>query len=261
MERSGMLKESDQTIQQTTVILPYFDSEVPVLCLLDGTRYLPVVALCKMLGLRANTHIPRWRRLVLWSNAQKLPWRAPTGRTHIVWCLHLGALPFLCACFNWSLVTPLRQAQLREATDAWLKAMEQAQQEMLTGYRQMRRLLFEFLAAYANAESMLSRAALLLAPRLDSSDARIQLEQRISYGHTLIQQATDHARETLHAQATIPIVDVVELSKYGEVMGTCSLPLFPIVPRGERAQFFEYLNLLSNWHREFAAFLKSVSAL
>ena len=44
--------EIKQVIQQTTMILPYFDEEVPVLCLQDGTRHIPVVALCRMLGLR-----------------------------------------------------------------------------------------------------------------------------------------------------------------------------------------------------------------
>jgi hypothetical protein len=47
-----MLKVSDQTIQQTTVILPYFDSEVPVLCLGEGAHYISVTMLCKMPGMR-----------------------------------------------------------------------------------------------------------------------------------------------------------------------------------------------------------------
>src|ERR1700730_9901839 len=119
------------------MVLPYFDHEVPVLCLGDGGRYIPVVSLCKMLGLRSDTHIPRWRKLMLWCNARKLPWRTPTGQTRLVWCLHLGAFPFLCCCFNWSLVTPLRQEQLRQATDAWDKVTDQAYQKMLTEYRQM----------------------------------------------------------------------------------------------------------------------------
>ena len=84
-----MTEHTEQVIQQTTMILPYFDHEVPVLCLEDGARYIPVVALCKMLGLRADTHIPRWRKLMLWCNARKLPWRTPTGHTRHVRCLHL----------------------------------------------------------------------------------------------------------------------------------------------------------------------------
>ncbi len=182
---------------------------------------------------RADTHIPRWRKLVLWCNARKLPWRTPTGRTRIVWCLHLGAFPFFCSCFNWSLVTPLRQAQLQQATDAWLKVMEQAQQEILTEYRQMRRLLFEFLTAYTNANTILSRSALHLSLLLDSSNAQVQLEELVAYGRDLIQEATNHARKMLHEQDAMPIMDTVELDKDGQVVEIFSLPLFPLVPREE----------------------------
>ena len=264
MVRRPLVKKGEvleQVVQQATLTLPHFHYKMPVLYLTDGAAYIPVVEFCKMLGLRSETHIPRWRRRMVWCHARKLPWRAPTGRMRLVWCLHLGALPFLCACFNWSLVPPLRQAQLREATDAWLKATQKAQQELLIEYRQMRRLLFEFLAAYADAEDILSRSALQLIPRLGSSEARIELEQRLCYGRTLIQQATDHARKMLHEQAAIPILDVVELGRNGEAVETGSLPLFPAVPREERAQFFDSLNRLSTWHREFAAFVKRAGAL
>jgi hypothetical protein len=54
-----------QTVRQATIMLPYFDEEVPVLYLEDGKAYLPVRSLCCMLGLRAETHIPWWRKLVL----------------------------------------------------------------------------------------------------------------------------------------------------------------------------------------------------
>ncbi len=206
---------------------------------------------------RADTHIPRWRKLVLWCNARKLPWRTPTGRTRIVWCLHLGAFLFFYSCFNWSIVTPLRQAQLQQATDAWLKAIEQAQQERLTEYRQIRRLLFEFLTTYTNADTMLSRSALHLSLLLDSSNTQVQLEELIAYGRDLIQEATNHARKMLYEQDAMLIMDAAELDNDGQMVEICSLPLFAVVPREERTQFFEHLKLLSHWHQEFAALLRS----
>src|SRR5258708_20054698 len=113
------------SIRQATIVLPYFDEEVPVLYLADGTAYLPVRSLCRMLGLRAETHIPRWQKLVLWPSARKLPLQTARGR-HIVWCLHVGALPFCCVSFTSSLVPPERREQLRQATDAWQEAVAQA---------------------------------------------------------------------------------------------------------------------------------------
>ena len=139
---------TDQVVGQTTITIPYFEHEVPALYTSDGTFYIPVIALCQMLGLSANVHIPRWRTLMLWHHARKLPLRTPTGRTRVVWCLHAGAIPFWCCSFDWSLVTTRRQTQLHRAFETWLVAVGQAQQEMLREYRQIRRQLFEFLTAY-----------------------------------------------------------------------------------------------------------------
>src|SRR6266516_7157307 len=147
-EEDSMRGKQRQAIQQTTIILPYFDEEVAALYLADGTAYLPVRALCRMLGLRAETHIPRWRKLVLWASARKLPLQTARGQ-RIVWCLHRGALPFWCACFNWSLVAPLRREQLRQATDAWQEDVAQANRLMLDRYRSLRRLLFAILETYS----------------------------------------------------------------------------------------------------------------
>jgi hypothetical protein len=41
-----------KVLRQSTLILPIFHAEVPVLTIEDGTAYIPVIALCHMLGLR-----------------------------------------------------------------------------------------------------------------------------------------------------------------------------------------------------------------
>ncbi len=92
--------ENKLIVQQGVITLPYFDEEVPIVYLADGASYIPVVALCRMLGLRPRTHMPRWRRLFLWEQARKLPLRTEQRGTRGVWCLHLGALLFWCSCFN-----------------------------------------------------------------------------------------------------------------------------------------------------------------
>ena len=194
-EEQRVSGQQEQGVKQATTVLPYFDEEVPVLYLADGTAYLPVKSLCHMLGLRAETYIPRWRKLVLWANARKLPLQTARGQ-RIVWCLHMGALPFWCACFNWSFVSIERREQLRQATDAWLKDVEQAQRLLLDRYRSLRRLLFAFLNAYSDAETWLDRWALHLSCSLDIASS-LQLEQLLSQGKTLISQATAQARRYL----------------------------------------------------------------
>jgi hypothetical protein len=247
------LDELAQCVRQATIILPYFHYEVPVLYVGDGTHYIPVIALCEMLGLRADTHIPRWRKLLLWTNARKLLLRTARGK-RIVWCLHLGALPFWCACFNWSLVPVVRREQLRQATDAWLEDVEQAHQLMLDRYSSLRRYLFEFLVSYSDAEPWLDQWALHLSASLDVTSFR-QLELLLSQGKTLIGQAIAQARKMVQELAIAPMIDMVKIDTSGKLADTCSLPLFPVVPREDREQFFTYLSKFAQWCQGMAAFM------
>ena len=247
------MDELAQCIRQATITLPYFDYEVPVLYVDDGTPYIPVIALCEMLGLRANVHIPRWRKLLLWANARKLPLTTTRGK-RIVWCLHQGALPFWCACFNWSLVAPTRCEQLRQATDAWLEDVAQAHQLMLDRYRSLRRYLFVFLVAYSDVEDGLRHWQLRLSPTLDVA-ASTQLETLIFQGCMIIDRATAQARKMLQEQAMTPIVDVATLNANGEVTETGTLPLLPVVSNEDSEQFFAYISKLTQWHKGMITFL------
>jgi hypothetical protein len=252
-EENNMRGKHSRALRQTSIVLPYFDEEVPVLYLADGTAYLPVRPLCRMLGLRPETHIPRWRRLVLWTNARKLPLQTARGE-RLVWCLHMGALPFWCACFNWSLVSVGRREQLRRATDAWQEDVALAQQLLLDRYRLLRQYLFEFLASYSDAEAWLDQWALHVSSSLDGASAH-QFELLLSRGKTLIGEATAQARKMVQEQATAPIVDVVTLAANGAVIETdTSFPLFPVVPREDREQFFASVRKLAQWHREIGVF-------
>ncbi len=252
-EEDSMRGKQRQAIQQTTMMLPYFDEEVPVFYLADGTAYLPVRALCRMLGLRAETHIPLWRKLVLWAGARKLPLQTARAQ-RIVWCLHRGALPFWCACFNWSVVAPLRREQLRQATDAWLEDVAQAHLLLLERYRSVRRYLFVFLNAYSEAETWLDRWALHLSASLDIASA-CRLELLLSRGKTLISQATVQARKMVQEQAMAPVVDMITLDAAGAGTEIGTLPLFPVVPREDCEQFLVSLRRLAHWHQKMAGLI------
>ncbi len=255
-EEDSMRGKLRQAIQQTTMMLPCFEEEVPVLYLADGTAYLPVRALCRMLGLRAETHIPRWRKLVLWASARKLPLQTARGQ-RIVWCIERGALPFWCACFSWSLVAPLRREQLRHATEVWLEDVAQAHQLLLERYQALRRFLFAFLEAYSDAETRLDQWALHLSASIDLISSH-QLELLLSHGKTIIGQATAHARKMVQEQVMAPIVDVVTLDSNGAVAEAGTLPLFPVVPSEDREQFFAYIRQLTIWHKEMITFIEKL---
>jgi hypothetical protein len=251
------MDEQAHCVRQATITLPFFDYEVPVLSLDDGRRYIPVIALCEMLGLRANAYIPRWRKLVLWANARKLPLSTNRGK-RIVWCLHLGALPFWCACFHWSFVSSERRKQLQQATDAWLKDIAQAHQQMQEDYRSLRRDLFTFLIAYSDVEDRLRQWQIRLSPILDVAASK-QFEMLTTQGCVIIDRATTQARKILHEQAMTPTVDVFTLNANGEVTESGTLPLFPVVAREESERFFECISHLTQWYRDIAAFLQKES--
>ncbi len=251
-------RKQGQDLRQETIVLPYFDEEVPVLYLADGTAYLPVKSLCHMLGLRAETHIPRWRKLVLWANACKLPLHTARGQ-RMVWCLHIGALPFWCVCFNWSLVAPARHEQLRQATDAWQEDVAQAQQLLLERYRSLRRYLFGFLEAYSDAETWLDQWMLHLSSSLDIVSSR-QIELLLSQGRTLIGEATTQARKMVQEQTIAPIMDLVTIDASGEVTEIRTLPLFPVVAREDREQFFASMRKLAQRYLDMAAFINKLKS-
>ena len=251
------MEEQKENIRQETVTLAYFDYEVPVLYLSDETAYIPVIELCKMLGLRADTHIPRWRRLFLWSNARKLPYRTSKRGKRMVWCLHGGALLFWFSCFDWSLVLPERRVQLEHAMDAGTKILGQAHQKMLSRYKGIRKQLFEFLTTYADIETTLPRFSVSFHIHLNDFDICIAWEDLISQGKTLIDQAIMHARSMLQEQATNPVVDAYNVNAQGEVIEELSLPLFPVVREEDVAIFFENLERISQWYQQIMDFLSS----
>src|SRR5260370_26439307 len=131
---------------------------------------------------------------------------------------------------------------------------------MLREYRQIRRLLFEFLTAYVDAESLLSQADLHLCRLLHSIDEQLQFKELIDRGRSLIREATNHARSMLYAQASIPLIDVMRLNRDGHVEEEAfSLPVFPVILPEERTQFFTYLERLRVWNLELATALKSIA--
>lgn len=252
----------ERNIRQTSTVLPYFNQEVPLLCLEDGTSYIPVAVLCNLFGLHAGTYIPRWRKSMLWRiHAKKLPCSTPAGRTWPVWCLRLGALPFWCGCFDWSLTSLERQEQLHQATKAWCEMLEQIHLDKLSYDKHMCCLLVEFLTAYESLEANLSPLATHLDPTLDRFDLCIQFEEFLAQGKALIQQATDHARHMLQKQATSPMAGAIKLDKDGHVLEELSLPLFPVFLKKDCATFFTYVEQLSQWHQQLTTFLEEQGIL
>lgn len=226
----------DKSVRQATILLPHFNYEMPIIYLEGEEGYVPVRAVCEMLGIRADTRIRRWRHLLLWEGARKLPWRRAGQRTYLVWCLHLGALPFLYCCMDWSYVLPECREQLRQATDEALDVLDQAHQRQRARYRQLRQLLFPFLVKMEGADQRLQEKALELSASL-SQVSQKRLNIFVYLGCQLIQEATTAAKNMLHEMGNSWIVDAVHIDE-GHVTDTFSIPLCPILPKEEDIDAF-----------------------
>jgi len=253
------MSEQIQDVRQTIMKLPYFNEEVPVLYLSDGTPYIPVVILCRILGIQADGRIRRWRKLLFWNSTCKLPLQTEKRGKRVVWCLPFGAFPLWLSCINWNAVLPERRKQLLNARDELTELPKRVHLEMLVHYRQVRRFLFWFLVTYENADIFLEQWVQQLQPVIDGDEA-IWLEELVAEGRSIINEAIDVARKMLRDQEGIPIVDAWKVDHYGNVLKTFSLPLLPIVSQEDEEQLIQCINMLKEWYQDIRTFFGDIYA-
>ena len=197
----------EQAIRQESVTLPHFHYDVPVLYLADRDPYVPVIAICQMLGIRADIHIPRWRKSLLWATARKLSVYLPKRGKHLVWCLPLGEMPFLYSCFNWQHASPERRAQLLQAAEEGSRISEIIYQEMQQRYKATLHLLFTVLTNFTDFDANLQRCATKLASLLDD-ELHLWLNEYIERGRSLFRDrrlcATDTRGSRKYANCGCP---------------------------------------------------------
>ena len=247
------MDESEEVIEQATITLPFLDDEVPALYLVDRRPYIPVFAVCHALGIRADTYIRRWQKLVLWVTARKLPFQTEKRGKRLVWCLLISEVPYLYGLFDWQMVSPERRLQLHRATEEQVKLADLAYQEMQQRYKTVRQALFTFLTTFADIDALLQQYTDLVLPILDD-ESSLALAALIDRGRSLFQEVRAHARNMLHEQGKLPIVDAVKIDVDNNVIDTFSMPLLPIVPHEESERFFALMKQLTAWMRKERAF-------
>jgi len=235
--------------------LVHFHDDVPVLYVEDGRRYVPVIAICRMVGIHADNHIPRWRTLVWWMTARKLSLRTPNQSRRLVWCLPVEDLHFLYLCFDWQLVSPERRIQLRQAVEEGSKISELVYQHIQNRHQARRRFLFTFLTNVEDTLTRIRRDAEKVSPLVDNESCT-WLDTHVEYGHSLFMECAVYARQVVRDRANLPLVDALLASPDGNVIETFSMPLLPGAPREESEQLDEYIRQLTSWYQDMVAFLK-----
>lgn len=244
----------ENKIQQTVIRLPHLNEELPALRADDGKLFIPVVALCEMLGIEPKRHIRRWRQMLLWEGSLKLPYQSPKGYQRTVWCLRLPMVPFACGYFNWDLVSPERRDQLHRLVDEASSILYQTHLQMVDIYHTTRQFLFRFLSTIAGAVDSLRQKAPAIALQLDE-DARMHYSAFIEQGCALITTAMEQARAILQWQADTPIIDVFSMKGDGTVGDEYSMPLLPVTPEEDCQTLFATIDAIIIWHSSFSEFL------
>lgn len=240
-------------IEQRSITLPFLDDEVPALIPDDGRIYIPVYKVCQAFGIRADKHIRHWQTLALWITARKLLFRTEKRGKRLVWCLLISQVPFLYGLFDWQLVPPERRLLLRRACNEQAKLANLAYQEMQWRYVVTRKALFTFLTSFADIDELLQRYACVYSSTLDV-ESSLQLVALIERGHTLFQDATDHARKMVRDQGELPIIDTFTIDADNTVIDTFSMPLLPLVSQEDSELFFALIKQLTAWRQELQAF-------
>jgi hypothetical protein len=249
------MEESQRAvIEQTTVVLPFLDEEVPALFMADGRIYIPVYEVCRALGISPDKHIRHWQKLVVWMTARKLPLQTEKRGRRLVWCLLISQVPYLYSLFDWQLVLPQRRIQLRWATEVQAKLADMVYQRMQQHYKALRQELFKFLTKYASFEKILQTYANAILPILDDKSS-LDLEILLDKGRFLYQLATTLARKMLLDQEESSIIDAFMIDAEGKLFEAISFPLFPIVSDQDSKQFFIYIDMLLQWYQDFDDFL------
>ena len=193
-----MDEHDEQVVRQTTIALPFLDEQVPALIVADGRPYIPVFAVCRVLDIRADTHIQRWRRLIFWGTARKLPFQTEKRGRRLVWCLLISEVPHLYSLFDWSPLPPERRRQLYEAAHAHAQLLGQVYQEMQAQYAATRQALFSVLTRAAELDTTFWPAMAGKAASL-TSEAQATYAQLLDRGHDVYEKLIAHTRKMLHA--------------------------------------------------------------
>jgi hypothetical protein len=252
------MNELRTEIRQVMVTLPHFFDRVPMLYVRDGTPYVPVTVLCHLLGLRMEAHLSHWRKMLFWKCARKLPLQTDTRGKQLVWCLHVGALPFWYSTLNSENVVAERREQLRQATNELVTFPDIIYQEKLRRYQQLRRFLFSFLTTYTDTNLFFEQIIQQIAPFLDEEN-QVWFEELIAQGQEIITEALMIARKILHESEKLPVIDIHQPDHNGIFFETGSLPLLPTTSTTsveDQQRFSECLALLRDWYQDFITFLR-----
>ncbi len=225
-------------VTQDTLPLPIFGAEVPLLHTPEGD-YVPIRALCEMLGLRPAT----WIGVVCSQHkgrtnaVRRWPYRAPDGTTRPEWCLEQhDALRWLSYLWPEKLQGERRE-QLLAYQQTMMDAMGQAYEQMQSSYQALRRTAFSELSSCQGMQATLTQLDEQLSPHLAHTDPPIggeaavgEFRALLARGHETYDAYAAVLREVLAEMTGQPVIDALIVDDQGQVIDTQAMPILPVAP-------------------------------
>ncbi len=238
-------------MMQTTVPLPMLGGELPLLVTVDQRGYVPVAALCHLMGVRPETYLAKWQRAPFWSEALKLPWQTPARGRRAVWCLERHALKDAIKTIDWHGIEPARREQLMTFSQEYETLLQESYAGLLEEYRAFRRMLYRLLTTYARIaerlQSFRERLGLIL-----SRHAMDQVGAVLDEGEQIISVGADFA--AAHVRA-IEGADTLQTLARGAQDATVTEVTIPPISRADFDALSQHLDRFSAWQDRFDAFL------
>ena len=238
-------------IMQTTVPLPMLGGELPLLVTGDQRGYVPVTALCHLMGVRPETYLAKWQRAPFWSEALKLWWQTPTRGRRAVWCLERHSLKDAIKTITWGQIDPARQEQLLNFSQEYERLMQESYAGLLDEYRAFRRMLYRLLTTYARIAERLQSFRERLGALL-SRHAMDQVSAVLDEGERIISAGADFA--AAHVRV-IEGADTLQTLARGAQNADAVEVAIPPISRADFEVLSQHLDRFSEWQDRFDAFL------
>ncbi|HEY7123866.1 MAG TPA: hypothetical protein VH540_07930 [Ktedonobacterales bacterium] len=229
---------------------------LPIVTTPEG-EYVPLRALCEIVGLRPSTYIGVFCAHFQGDKALKrLPWQSPAGLQQ-AWCLDRNHLPY------WLLKVPDQRVpvDLQERVLSLKKqvvaGLGWSYKKMQQDFQEARSNLFQMLNFCREAEQNINVIAGWI-PRLPAFEYQKGLAERVAEGQAILNKLADQTRQALAKMLGIPVVDGYVIDENNVATDTISFPLFPIVPKSDIADIFALKDHIIEWSKRTLAWTQTL---
>jgi hypothetical protein len=239
----------------TSVHLPFFEADLPLLYSDDGYPCIPSFAACRFLGIDHEREVRHTRSVLLWGTVQKLRFTR-NSNTYSVWGF---AYPLSFAYWLGGLSQDVQDPQMRQHLIAFvrwgIKLGGRVEQRLRDQWKDAKQRIFHLNAALIEAQE--------IATRLRSQHAMLAPEQRhiletdLDAELSIAQTVQAFVQRWLKAQEDVIILDGITIDAEGNDLNQpITLPLFAAVDQTDADLLADYEQWVAEWTAKLQSLLR-----